>query len=102
VWLAREQRKPGRQAFSLEATRGGVQGREAVSDQAWPPDPDATSDGSHEGEWETPRWRESDANQAEVEHDHRLHDDPSPVEHGAIDKDNSVGRARTGKARPPR
>jgi hypothetical protein len=51
----------------------------------------------------TPRWRGADASQADVEHDHRLHDDPAPTERGAIDREDSVGR-RTGKGkrRPPR
>ncbi len=42
-------------------------------------------------DWETPRWRESDAKQGEVEREHRLRDDPSPSEHGAIDRAGSIG-----------
>jgi hypothetical protein len=74
-----------------------------MSDQAWPGDPDSTQRGNRDLDWETPRWRAPDATQAEVEHEHRLRDDPPPAERGAIDREDSVGgRRRSGKPRPPR
>ncbi len=47
-----------------------------------------------EFDWESPRWRDPDAEQGETEREHRFRDDPAQAERGAIDRGNSVGRRR--------
>ncbi len=60
------------------------------------------SDEDRQVHWETPRFRDPDEQQRDVERDHRLHGDNAPAERGAIDRDGSVGdRPKRGK-RPAR
>jgi hypothetical protein len=42
-------------------------------------------------DWESPRWRESDEVQGDVEQTHRLMDDRAPAQRGALDDSQSVG-----------
>lgn len=41
-------------------------------------------------DWESPRWREADDAQADVERDRRLRGDRAPAQRGAIDESASI------------
>ncbi len=49
-----------------------------------------------EFDWQSPRWRDSDEQQRDTEHEHRFRDDVAPKQRGAIDRDRSVGEKRRG------
>ncbi len=48
--------------------------------------------GSDPIDWRSPRWRDGDARQGDVEREHRFRDETAPAERGAIDREGSVGR----------
>ena len=53
------------------------------------PDDRATSD-PPDVDWDSPRWREADDAQGDVERDRRLKGDRAPAQRGAIDKSESI------------
>ena len=50
-------------------------------------------------DWQSPRWREADEEQGDVERQHRLRDDAAPEARGAVDRGNSVGRSHDRRPR---
>jgi hypothetical protein len=52
-------------------------------------------------DWQSPRWRESEAVQADTERGHRFRDMESPPQRGAIDRSDSVP-SNTGEPPPSR
>ena len=53
------------------------------------PDDRGTSDPS-DVDWDSPRWREADEAQGDVERDRRLKGDRPPAQRGAIDESESM------------
>lgn len=52
--------------------------------------PDEDSSKPAEVDWDSPRWREGDDVQGDVERDRRLHGDRAPSQHGAVDESGSL------------
>jgi Uncharacterized protein conserved in bacteria (DUF2188) len=48
-----------------------------------------------DGDWESPRWREGDDAQGDVERNRRLRDDRAPAQLGAIDESKSIDPERS-------
>ena len=86
VRLERKQHNKWRDGIGWEPPRRGVSDGEAVSDEA------SRDAGPSAIDWRSPRWREGDAVQGDVEREHRLRHEGAPAERGAIDREGIVGR----------